>query len=104
LESVHKRCALAKNGKNLGLVDGQLEKREKGKERKMTAKQSLFHGTVSASVPNSTSNVFNSSHIPKYPTISLLKPLFWLIFLLLSPLSQGTPFNANFNKFGHTLF
>ena len=29
-------------GKNMGLVDGQLEKEKKGKKRKMTAKQSSF--------------------------------------------------------------
>ena len=40
LESVHKRRVLASLGKNMGVVDGQLEKEKKGKKRKMTSKQS----------------------------------------------------------------
>ena len=42
LESVHKRPALAQKGKNRRLVDGQLEKKEKGKEEKNDCEAVIF--------------------------------------------------------------
>jgi hypothetical protein len=42
LESVHKRPALALLGKNRRLVDGQLEKKEKGKEEKNDCEAVIF--------------------------------------------------------------